>query len=271
MAYIIGSSRSQEMAGYDDEDDVLLGLAGDDRLRGLGGNDWLIGGPGADRLEGGEGDDTYEFNNDQSDTIFDVSGWDTIRSTRGIDIARYPEIENLVMAAHVSGRHSYGNALDNEIYDWGGNNIIDGRAGNDWLVGNGGNDILIGGAGVDGLLGGAGDDRFDFHNATETGVGSGPGIYNRDQIVDFEHQRDKINLGRIDADTNHSGNQAFRWLGATAFTGTAGELVTYTEEINAGTETVTVVAGDTDGDGAADFEIELRGVITQLYYNDFIL
>jgi serralysin len=104
----------------------------------------------------------------------------------------------------------------------------------------------------------------------ETGVGSGPGIYHRDQIMDFTDGDDLIHLGGIDADARHSGNQGFRFLGATSFTGSAGELVTYEELINAGTETVTVIAGDTDGDGVADFEIELRGSIG-LSAGDFIL
>ena len=104
----------------------------------------------------------------------------------------------------------------------------------------------------------------------ETGVGSGPGIYRRDQIMDFTRGDDLIHLGRIDADARHSGNQGFRFLGATSFTGSAGEFVTYEEIINAGTETVTVIAGDTDGDGVADFEIELRGSIA-LSADDFIL
>ena len=40
--------------------------------------------------------------------------------------------------------------------------------------------------------------------------------------------------------------------------------------VNGGTEAVTVIAGDTDGDGVADFEIELRGSIA-LSAGDFIL
>ncbi|RYE49828.1 MAG: calcium-binding protein [Hyphomicrobiales bacterium] len=270
MAFIIGTSGPDTIIGMDDDDDRILGLGGDDHLIGLNGNDGLLGGPGADLLEGGEGDDTYELNADRSDAIIDLSGWDTIRATTSLDLADYPEIENLVMATEASGREALGNALNNEIFDRGGSNILDGREGQDYLVAGGGDDVLIGGLGVDYLQGGSGDDRFDFHDVAETGVGSGPGIYRRDQIMDFTDGDDLIHLGGIDADARHSGNQGFRFLGATSFTGSAGELVTYEELINTGTETVTVIAGDTDGDGVADFEIELRGSIG-LSAGDFIL
>lgn len=266
---IIGTSGADTLLGTED-DEAIWGLGGDDRLIGLNGNDLLIGGPGADLLEGGDGDDTYELNADRSDTIIDGSGWDTIRATTSLDLADYPEIENLEMATDASGRQTLGNALNNEIFDRGGSNILDGRAGQDYLVAGGGNDILIGGLGVDDLQGGAGDDRFDFYDVAETGVGSGPGIYNRDQIMDFTRGGDRIHLGRIDADAGHSGNQTFTFIGASSFTRSAGELVTYEEMINGGTETVTVIAGDTDGDGVADFEIELRGSIA-LSADDFIL
>ncbi len=267
MAYIIGTNASETITGTEDGDSIL-GLGGDDHIIGLGDNDRLIGGVGADILDGGDGDDVYDI--DPSDTIIDSGGWDGIRATVSTDLADYPGIENLVMATDASGRQLLGNALHNEMYDWNGSNILNGRAGDDYLLANGGDDILIGGLGADGLHGGNGDDRFDFYDAAETGVGSGPGIYNRDQIMDFTRGDDRIHLGRIDADAGHSGNQAFHFLGATSFTGTAGELITYQETINAGTETVTVVAADTNGDGIADFEIELRGTYA-LTAADFIL
>lgn len=267
MVYIIGTAAAETITGTED-DDALLGLGGDDHLIGLNGNDRLIGGAGADVLDGGEGDDIYDLNADRSDTVIDSSGWDGIRATISLDLEDYPGIENLVMATDASGRALLGNALNNEMTDWNGSNLLDGRAGDDYLLANGGDDILIGGMGVDYLHGGRGDDRFDFNAVAETGVGMGLGYYTRDQIMDFE-RGDRIHLGRIDADAGHSGNQAFRFLGATGFTGTAGELVMRQELLNTN-EIGTVIAGDTDGDGIADFEIELRGTHA-LTAADFIL
>lgn len=267
MVYIIGTPASETIEGTED-DDSIVGLAGDDHLLGLNGNDRLIGGLGADILDGGDGDDVYDL--DRFDTLLpDIGGWDGIRATVTIDLALHPTMENLVMTTDASGRQLLGNGTFNELIDWGGSNLLDGRAGDDYLYAGAGDDILIGGLGIDGLYGAAGDDRFDFYDASETGVGADP-VSHRDLVMDFTRNDDTIHLGRIDADEGHSGNQAFRFLGATGFTGTAGELVTYQQYINAGTELVTVLAADTDGDGLADFEIEFRGA-PELQADDFIL
>jgi Ca2+-binding RTX toxin-like protein len=265
MAYIVGTNASETITGTEDGDSIL-GLGGDDHIIGLGDNDRLIGGAGADILDGGDGDDVYDI--DPSDTIVDSGGWDGIRATVSTDLADYAGIENLAMATSASGRQLLGSALDNEMTDRDGSNILNGREGDDYLLANGGDDILIGGMGVDYLHGGGDDDRFDFNAVAETGVGMGLGYYTRDQIMDFE-RGDRIHLGRIDADAGHSGNQAFSFLGATGFTGTAGELVVRQELLNTN-EIGTVIAADTNGDGIADFEIELRGTYA-LTAADFIL
>lgn len=249
MVRIIGTSESETITGTYDTDH-LFGLNGDDHLIGDGQDDLLVGGGGADLLEGGEGDDYYNI--DVFDTVIDTAGWDTIRAGHTVDLTDFPDIENLEMLANTSGRQLLGNSDLNVLSDADGSNLLDGRAGDDALFGNAGNDILVGGLGDDTLVGGADSDRFDFYSLAETGVGE----MQRDIIADFE-SGDRLNLGRIDADAGHSGNQAFRFLGATDFTGTAGELVTYQQTVDG--ELTTVLAGDTNGDGLADFEIELRG------------
>lgn len=262
MVRIIGTSAPETITGTFDTDH-LFGLGGDDHLIAGDSDDLLVGGAGADLLEGGEGDDYYNI--DAFDTIIDTAGWDTIRAGHTTDLEDFPEIENLHMVVNTSGRQLLGNSDLNSLVDKDGSNLLDGRAGDDALFANGGNDILVGGLGDDMSVGGDGNDRFEFYAVAETGVGE----LQRDIIADFE-SGDRINLGRIDADAGHSGNQAFRFLGATDFTGSAGELVAHEEMVNGGTETVTVIAGDTDGDGVADFEIELRGSIA-LSTDDFIL
>lgn len=264
MAYIKGTETADTLVGTA-ERDSLIGLGGDDHLIGNGDVDRLVGGAGADILEGGEGNDVYLISGDRSDTIIDIAGVDTIQATVSIDLEDYPAIENFYIMSNASGKRLLGNGLDNELYDWAGNNLLDGREGNDYLVGNAGDDILIGGPGVDILLGSDGDDRHDFYDITETGVGPGA----RDRIFEFYLDDDVIHLGRIDADTSHSGNQAFTFLGATGFTGNAGELVTY-EELNGTGQLITVLAGDVNGDGIADFEIEFRETPV-LTADDFIL
>lgn len=131
-----------------------------------------------------------------------------------------------------------------------------GGAGDDVLSGLGGRDTLFGGDDKDTLTGGKGRDSFVFTLTTESAVG-----INRDVITDFHHaQHDKIDLQGIDANDTLGANQAFKFIGSAHFTGHAGELRFKNH----------VVQGDTDGDGAADFEIRVPHV-AELVKGDFIL
>lgn len=264
MAYIMGTDAPETLTGSD-ANDSILGFAGDDHILGLGGHDQLFGGGGADLLEGGLGDDIYQIFEDLTDTIIDTGGVDTIRATVGTDLEDYPEIENLTMVIDYSGRPLLGNGLDNELIDWGGSNRLDGRDGDDYLNAEAGNDVLIGGLGTDFMLGGHGRDRFEFRSVEEIGTGE----TTRDVIWDFKPTADKINLGSIDANEQFSGNQAFQLLGFAEFTGKSGEL-RWVYEQRADLSAATLVEGDTDGDGIADFQIELNGRLP-MYAADFIL
>jgi Ca2+-binding RTX toxin-like protein len=120
-----------------------------------------------------------------------------------------------------------------------------GGAGNDQLFGLGGDDYLAGGAGADSLRGGLGSDRFVFTATSDSMAGS------VDRILDFQAGRDKIDLTKIDADTTAGGNQAFSFIGTSAFGGVAGELRVYSEEGH------WFVSGDVDGNGTGDFLIQV--------------
>jgi len=264
MAYIMGTDAPETLTGTADND-AILGFAGDDHLLGLDGSDELFGHGGADLLEGGLGDDVYQLFEDTTDTIIDIGGWDTIRATVGVDLEDYPEIENITMAIDYSGRPLLGNGLDNELNDGGGSNRLDGRGGDDLLNAGAGSDLLIGGLGTDFMLGGQGRDRFDFRAVEEIGTGE----TTRDVIWDFKSTADKINLGSIDANEQFAGNQAFQLLGFAEFTGKAGEL-RWVYDQRADLSAVTLVEGDTDGDGVADFQLELNGRLP-MYAADFIL
>ncbi len=137
-----------------------------------------------------------------------------------------------------------------------GNNILSALSGNDTVSGGAGNDRLIGGLGADRLLGGAGADIFSFRSAVETAG---------DLIRDFSGVADRIDLSVIDAVTGGLDN-AFHLVagGTAAFSHAAGEL-RYQR-----TPSRTLVQGDVDGDGVADFVIVLDGLHT-LTGADFIL
>lgn len=265
----VGTEGPDTIIGTDGSD-YILGLGGDDHIIGLDGGDRMIGGDGADILEGGLGGDFYIVGNDRSDAIIDIGGIDQLRVTTGADLANYPDIEIIALLTDAGGRALFGNSLDNEVSDGGGSNLLDGREGDDDIHGGLGNDILVGGLGNDFMIGGGGADRFDFRGADE--IGTGEGWRNRDLVFDFKASTDTLNLGAIDANAERSGNQAFRFAGlAEAFSGKAGELIYYHDiSEDQFTQPLTIVAGDIDGDGAADFEIELRGTLT-LHTTDFIL
>jgi hypothetical protein len=86
----------------------------------------------------------------------------------------------------------------------------------------------------------------------------------RDLIKDFVADVDEIDLAAIDANAGLASDQAFSFIGAAAFSHTAGELQAKTLGVN------TLVSGDVDGNGAADFQILLSGHVT-LQAADFLL
>ena len=141
-----------------------------------------------------------------------------------------------------------------------GHDSLYGNAGANVLQGWNGNDLLVGRTGKDTLTGGAGADRFSFTALGDSVVGA-----NADRITDFSHaQGDRIDLAAIDARFTVAGNQAFSFIGAAAFTGVAGQLHYWHD---AGR---TIVSGDVNGNGTADFHITLTGTIN-LVAADFVL
>lgn len=119
-----------------------------------------------------------------------------------------------------------------------------GGAGKDAIDGFGGNDTIYGGRGADILKGGSGRDTFVYKSVSD----SGTTIDTADIILDFT-KTDRIDLSKIDANTRSSKNQAFTFIGSKEFTNKAGELRSkaYSSE--------TIVEGDVNGDGKADFSI----------------
>lgn len=139
-------------------------------------------------------------------------------------------------------------------------NAIFGNKAANALSGVGGNDVLTGGLGRDVLTGGAGNDRFDFNAIVETGKT----VASRDTITDFSHGHDKLDVSTIDARTTAGGNQAFKFIAQQAFHHKAGELhVVKVAGHN-------IVEGDVNGDGRADFQIDVKGLVV-LTSVDFVL
>ena len=129
--------------------------------------------------------------------------------------------------------------------------------GNDTLIGGAGNDVLIGGPGADTLTGGAGADRFTFSVGD---LSADPA--KTDTITDFSRSDgDKIDLTGFDG----GGASIFSFIGIGAFMKHAGELRIDTSGTNQ------IIYGDLNGDGIADFAINVSKGSGTLIASDFIL
>ncbi|WP_374943607.1 Calx-beta domain-containing protein [Sphingomonas sp.] len=252
-----GTAGAETLTGNDGRDQ-LAGFEGNDRLRGFGGNDVLFGGAGSDVLEGGTGNDRMEggggndsyFVDATGDTVVELAGegTDTVKTT----LTSYTLGDNVEILQFQTSVDSTGtgNTLNNTLFGGAGDDTLSGLAGDDRLVGGAGNDVLIGGVGRDTLEGGAGADRFVF------ATGDFATLAKADTIKDFD-----VNSGDV-IDLANAGVTDF--IGFGAFTGTAGEV--RAQVIGA----FTFVYGDVDGDGVADFAIQLTGT-QALQADDFVL
>ena len=246
----------------------LWGLGGNDRLTGNAGNDTIDGGTGADTMIGGVGNDVY-YVDSATDVVTELAGegsdivHSSITTTLGLNIERLildatGAISGTgnVLANTLNG-NAGANSLsgldgDDKIYAAGGNDSVNGGLGNDWIEGGAGRDVFTGGTGAD---------RFVFRQGDLGGATASTA----DRIVDFSHsQGDLMRFDLVDANSSVSGDQAFAFLGTGAFTGHAGEL--RYQQISGNT----FVQGDVDGDGVADFWVQLDG-LHSLTASDFLL
>jgi serralysin len=194
-------------------------------LRGNGGNDVLSGLLGDDTLDGGAGIDQVSYASATAGVNVSLTNTGPHTTVEGTDT--FISIEGLI-----------GSDFADVLTGDAGANSLAGGTGNDTLIGAAGNDSLNGGVGADVLTGGSGSDIFLFG---ELGFD--------DRITDFVSGTDKIDLTLIDANANVAGNQAFAWIGNAAFSNVSGQL-----RYDNG-----VLSGDVNGDGRADFTINLTG------------
>jgi len=265
----------------------INGYWGNDTITGTAGNDVIIGGGDDDTLNGGNGSDDYWVQGYVSGEWGTFEGYDSYGDTGASGVDRILALGSgnvdigllnfgpssgveIIDATGAAGTvtllgHWDANVLDFSATqligsniqingDWGNDTII-GSAGKDVIIGGGGDDVLTGGLGADTLMGGECCDRFVFNSSAEIGQGA-----NRDRILDFEMDWDLIDLSGIDANTLLSGDQAFAFIGASAFSNQAGQL-----RFTGG-----LLSGDTNGDGIKEFELAISGV-SSLQGSNFIL
>jgi len=269
-------------------DDDLYGGAGINTLYGGYGDDWFI----MNARSSASSDDLiadFEFGND----AIDVSAWGVsdFSQIKAILTSYYGDARLNAFAGgynHVltidsvapsqlvaqdfvysggGGRNVVGTAYNDTMFGSRYNDTLNGGSGHDILLGGYGNDILVGsygnddlhgGAGYDVMTGGAGYDAFNFDAITDSAPNAA-----RDRITDFQEDIDYIDLSKIDANVFAAGNQAFRFIGAHAFTA-AGQLSYAFSGSN------TIISANIDTDAAAEFQVMLYGRHAMIG-GDFIL
>ncbi|KQP41366.1 beta strand repeat-containing protein [Methylobacterium sp. Leaf106] len=207
---------------------------------GTAGKDILDGKTGADTLSGGAGNDTYYVDN-VNDRVIETTGTDTVYASVSYELESGVSIEAL-------------RAFGSKALTLTGNEFAN------TIVGGAGKDVIVGGLGQDTLTGGAGSDTFVFKTVSD----SGNGAANRDVILDFKVGVDHIDLSGIQAVSGAPTDQSFSFIEG-AFTKHKGEL----HAVASGSSTI--IEGDVDGNGKADFQLVLRGTIEALHATDFVL
>jgi Ca2+-binding RTX toxin-like protein len=267
--------------GLQEDEDVTF-----DGSAELDGSFQIYGGRGTDQLTGGAMGDNFVFTSGTwgaSDRVIGGGGYDVLY-LRGdynftFGASQLSGIESIgLLSASEKVFASGGDEFDYEI-DWNdavldagqtivvngsrltseenmdfdgssetaGNFRLFGGMGQDVLTGGAGNDLIYGGLRGDSLTGGAGNDVFRYQSVLESNATE------RDAIQDFT-LGDRIDLSRIDTDTEMEGDQAFTFIGQAAFSGQKGEL--RYENFSFGGP-IWLVQGDADGNGVADFELIL--------------
>jgi hypothetical protein len=262
---------------------VVADQGGEDIVNGGAGNDFLYFGnswSSGDQANGGTGNDTLGLIGSQT-TEFgegDLSSIEQVAVYGGATVGSGPYSYTLTMhdsnvAAGATMRVTGASLASNEVLDFNGSAETDGKfillggqgddkmiggegsdylaggGGADTLNGGGGNDTFYGGAGADTVTGGAGADFFRYLSISDSNAAEGI-----DLITDFaaDGAREFIDLREIDANTLLGGDQAFTFIGGSNFSSVAGEL-----RVGADAQGKWFVEADVNGDGTADFSIQI--------------
>jgi Ca2+-binding RTX toxin-like protein len=215
---------------------------------GTDGDNTFNGGKGPDEIHGGKGND-HLYGNGGNDRLYGDAGDDYLDGGIGDDVL-------------------VGNAGNDVLIGGDGTDRLTGWDGNDILDGGNGNDVVEGGAGIDRLTGGAGSDHFIFSHlwdstakaANDPVLGNTDGCsVGVDTIVDFNTgQHDQIDIRYVGAIGStpqlHFSSVAGVGDGANSF------WVQY-DPATSGHASLNV---DKDGDGSADFTLEIFGTFTTL-------
>lgn len=294
--YLVGGIMGDAIGGGAGND-TIAGLLGNDTLFGNAGNDALLGGDGLDQLEGGAGNDLM-FGGAGDDLlrgdVIDVVGNDTLLGEDGNDWLD-AGAGNDWLDGGVGNDTLYGGLGGDVLRGGGGDDVLFGDVYSDRsheisvnaadtttvyedvLLGGAGNDTLVGGHGADLMDGGAGADVFSIRNLNESTLAAPDAIITFNGAVVAQQalqglasyatvgaEGDRIDVSEIDAVTGTTENDAFTFVGAAGFTA-AGQLRYQASGA------VTLIEGEVNGDGAADFRIQVNIANYTFSAFDFVL
>ena len=273
-------------------DDIVSGGDGADRVGGGAGNDSLVGGEGNDTLTAATGDDTaLGGNGDDSvvgsvgnDLVLGEDGKDTVDGGDGNDTADGGIGNDSVLGGNGDDL-VLGNDGDDRVDGAAGNDTVDGGSGNDTLTAAGGDDSMLGGDGGDSILGGAGCDTLQGGNGNDfifadndgyadnfqysaTALNSADvmggahdtiGGIGAEDVLDITDQL--ANLLKVDG-IPLGLNIGDVVLGNTLCAGILGLVGNTNIAFDDPSDTLSI---DVDGNGSADFTIQLVGVASVTY------
>ncbi len=220
---------------------ALTGTNGNDLMLGMAGNDVLTGGRGNDILVGGQGTDRAVFSGA-------ISGYNFSLDAHG----------NIVVADQTAGRDGTDtlNAIENVTFGATTFSVFQGTAAAENIVSTRAPSLLLGGAGAD---------TFIFSSAAVAGNNA-----TRDVIGDFVGFSDNASIHDLIDLQNIAHGSASPWIfdGAAALTGFAANTAGHLHYVQVGGDTL--IEGNTNASGAAEFQILLRGLHT-LSSADFIV
>jgi serralysin len=210
-------------------------------------NDVGQGAPGGNRVlltiwDGG-GTDTYDLSNYGGGVTIDLrpGEWSKTSSVQLADLGGF--------GSPIYARGNVANAL---LYEDDPRSLIENA------IGGSGADSLIANQAANALRGNGGADTFKWMEGGSAGTGA-----LADTILDFVRGSDRIDLSGVDAIAATSADDAFTFIGTSAFHNVAGEL---RYQVEGGDVRV---QADPDGNGIADMEIILDNT-TILASSDFI-
>lgn len=228
--FVIGSNGNNTLTGTNGND-LMLGLNGNDILTGGRGNDILLGGQGTDRAVFSGSIGSYNLSLDAHN--------------------------NIVVADQTAGRDGTDtlNSIENVTFGATTYSVSKGTAAADNIVSTRAPSLLLGGGGAD---------TFIFSSAAVAGNNA-----SRDVIGDFVDFHTNASLHDLIDLQNIALGSTSPWVfdGAAALPGFAANTAGHLHYLQIGGDTL--IEGNTNLNGAADFQILLRGLHT-LMDADFI-